>query len=316
MSLLSQATVGTVGLLCKTLLKIGYCSSVTVNGVENLYNALQSDERSAGRGVVTISNHISTMDDPLAWGILPLRYHLNTRMTRWTLGASDIMFTNPIISAFFRNGQVIETFRGKGVFQPALDLAIKKLNNGAWIHLFGEGKVNQPTRAPGHSPVDLIRFKWGIGRILMETIKPPIIIPMWLTGFDQLMPEGRSAPWKFLPRPGAVLSITFGKPVDNTAVHETLSLAISKGDIPEIMQSTHGGRADPARPRQEEASGRVSESGWLGSAASHRSQIEAHGASMPEWRTAEEIARIRSAVTALLQSKVEELGREVVGKRV
>ncbi|EPS96325.1 hypothetical protein FOMPIDRAFT_1130598 [Fomitopsis schrenkii] len=267
MSLLSQATVGTVGLLCKSFLKIG-CSSVTVNGLEHLYGALESDERNQGRGVVTVSNHISTMDDPLVWGILPLRYHLNARMTRWTLGASDIMFTNPVFSAFFRNGQVIETFRGKGIFQPAVDLAIKKLNRGAWIHLFGEGRVNQPNRAPGHSPVDLIRFKWGIGRIVMETAQPPIIIPMWLTGIDQVMPEGRSVPWKFFPRPGAKLSITFGKPVENAAIRDTLGLAVSHGDIPE-----------PPR----------------------------------EWRNAVEVARIRSAVTALLQSKVEELGREVVG---
>lgn len=314
MSLLSKATVGTVGLLCKTFLKIGYCSSVTVNGLENLYKALESDERNAGCGVVTISNHISTLDEPVMWGILPLRYHLNTRMTRWTLGASDIMFTNPIFSEFFRKGQVIETFRGNGVFQPAIDLAIKKLNSGAWIHLFGEGKVNQPTRASGRSPVDLIRFKWGVGRILMETIKPPIIIPMWLTGFDQLMPEGRTAPWKFFPRPGAALSITFGKPVDNTAVREMLGLAVSTGDMPELPQGTSGGRTDPVRPREEEASARVSESGWWGNAASPRPKVGVQSA--PEWQTAEEIARIRSAVTALLQREVEKLGREVVGERV
>ncbi|KAH9840643.1 acyltransferase-domain-containing protein [Rhodofomes roseus] len=318
MSLLSKATVGTVGLLCKTFLRIGYCSSVSVNGLENLFSALESDERNAGRGVVTISNHISTLDDPLVWGVLPLRYQLDSRMTRWTLGASDIMFTNPIFSAFFRKGQVIETFRGNGLFQPAIDLAIRKLNSGAWIHLFGEGKVNQLIRAPGHSPVDLIRFKWGIGRILMETMKPPIIIPMWLTGFDQLMPEGRSAPWKFLPRPGAALSITFGKPVDNAAIRETLNVAVNKGDIPELPQSTHGGRKDPVRPHQEEVSARVSESGWLGGAASPRTKVgsESETTRTAEWRAAEEIARIRSAVTALLQRKVEELGKDVVGKRV
>ena len=30
------------------------------------------------------------------------------------------------------------------------------------IHLFGEGKVNQSIRTPGHSPADLLRFKWGM----------------------------------------------------------------------------------------------------------------------------------------------------------
>lgn len=34
---------------------------------------------------------------------------------------------------FFRYGQVIETFRGKGIFQPAIDDAIEKLNRGEWV---------------------------------------------------------------------------------------------------------------------------------------------------------------------------------------
>ena len=68
------------------------------------------------------------------------------------------------------------------------------------------------------------------------------------------------------------------------------------------------------RPQQEEASARVSESGWLGDAAAPRADsLVDEKEKTPEWRTAVEVARIRSAVTALLQSKVEELGREVVG---
>lgn len=95
MSLLSKATIGAVGLLCKTFLNIGYCTPVTIHGFENLRQALESSARTAGCGVVTIANHISTLDDPVVWGILPSRYYLSSRLTRWTLGASDIMFTNP-----------------------------------------------------------------------------------------------------------------------------------------------------------------------------------------------------------------------------
>lgn len=128
------------------------------------------------------------------------------------------------------------------------------------------------------------------------------------------MPEGRSSPWKFFPRPGAKLSITFGKPVDNAAIRDSLGLAVSHGDIPELPRGIHGGRRDPVRPQQEEASARVSESGWLGDAAAPRADsLFDEKETTPEWRTAVEVARIRSAVTALLQSKVEELGREVVG---
>ena len=38
-----------------------------------------------------------------------------------------------VFSAFFRKGQVIETFRGASIYQPAVDLAIEKLRVGAWV---------------------------------------------------------------------------------------------------------------------------------------------------------------------------------------
>lgn len=52
-ALLSKLTVGTIGITCKTFLNIGYCSSVTVNGIENLVEALDNDERNSGRGIIT-----------------------------------------------------------------------------------------------------------------------------------------------------------------------------------------------------------------------------------------------------------------------
>jgi monolysocardiolipin acyltransferase len=43
------------------------------------------------------------------------------------------MFTNPVFSRFFDRGQVIETVRGGGVFQPAIDRAVKLLQDGEWV---------------------------------------------------------------------------------------------------------------------------------------------------------------------------------------
>lgn len=39
-------------------------------------------------------------------------------------------------SQFFRNGQVIETFRGHGIHQEALDVAVEKLNSGDWVRRY------------------------------------------------------------------------------------------------------------------------------------------------------------------------------------
>jgi hypothetical protein len=43
------------------------------------------------------------------------------------------MFTNRLFSRFFNNGQVIETIRGGGIFQPAVDKAIELLQDGEWV---------------------------------------------------------------------------------------------------------------------------------------------------------------------------------------
>jgi hypothetical protein len=49
-------------------------------------------------------------------------------------------------------------------------------------------------------------------------------LPQRPTGFDTLMPEGRRAPWKFFPRPGARLSVTFGAPLPTAAVGAALGM--------------------------------------------------------------------------------------------
>ncbi|KAG6877845.1 hypothetical protein C0993_003218 [Termitomyces sp. T159_Od127] len=262
----SRATVTAVGLACKAFLNIGYCS-LTVSGLHHLSDALKSPTRTDGQGLIT--------DDPVAWGVLPARHYLSSRTTRWTLGASDVMFTNP-------HGQIIETFRGKGIYQPAVDTAIQKLDQGGWVHLFGEGKVNQPRDYPQDVSgiASLPRFKWGV-RILMETMKPPVIIPMWLTGFDKLMPEGRVAPWKFLPRYGAQLSVTFGNPVSPSEILDAIRAVDSKMSPPDSVQPT----------------------GWV------RDQLLLKLQAIP---MAQE-DHVRSAVTAVIQQRVEALGRTICG---
>jgi len=96
--LLSAATVTAVGSISKAFLFSGYCGSVSVSGLSVLLNALNSEDRHKGQGIITVANHLSTLDDPLMWGILPWKSYLNTHKTRWTLGASEIMFTNPVFS--------------------------------------------------------------------------------------------------------------------------------------------------------------------------------------------------------------------------
>ncbi|EAU84316.2 tafazzin-PC [Coprinopsis cinerea okayama7 len=180
----SSLTVASVGLTCKSFLNLGFCS-IQVNGLNILLDALNHPERRNDRGLVT----------------------------------------ERVFSSFFRLGQTLETFRGQGIYQESVNTAIQKLNEGSWVHLFGEGKVNQPdsyTIDPeGYAHIP--RFKWGVGRIVMESSNLPVVIPMWLSGYDKLMPEGRPFPRKYLPRLGVRLSVTFGEPIPP----ELLSQAIN-----------------------------------------------------------------------------------------
>ncbi|KAI8451658.1 hypothetical protein BY996DRAFT_4585600 [Phakopsora pachyrhizi] len=137
------------------------------------------------------------LDDPIIWGIMPFSTFFNTEKVRWTLGASDILFTNQFLSFLFRNGQVIETFRGKGIYQQALDISISKLNDSQWVHIFPEGKVNQTLNNPKHQ---LLRFKWGVSRLVM--------------------PEGRPVPQKFLPRLNQRVSIKVSPPIQAPLIEE------------------------------------------------------------------------------------------------
>ena len=61
----------------------------------------------------------------------------------------------------------------------------------------------------------------------MEAKAPPIVIPRWLTGFDQLVPEGRPFPYKYPLRIGAHLSITFDDPVPAHGLLDALNQTLA-----------------------------------------------------------------------------------------
>ncbi|OCF35450.1 monolysocardiolipin acyltransferase [Kwoniella heveanensis BCC8398] len=232
-TLSSALTLSTIALASRTFLRLT-TKQYGINGLPILLDALRiphdgkgkgraveglgEEDPSQGsrRGIVTVCNHNSVCDDPMMWSLMPLSTYFpfatpahTCRNSRWTLGASDIMFTKPLHRKFFDAGQVIETHRGGGIFQPAVDKAVKLLQDGSWIHIFPEGKVNQEKSNPEGG---LLRFKWGVGRIIMDSKVMPEIIPMWISGFDQIMDERRGWP-RPIPRPGAKISITVGQPL-------------------------------------------------------------------------------------------------------
>ncbi|KAF1847671.1 uncharacterized protein K460DRAFT_414373 [Cucurbitaria berberidis CBS 394.84] len=131
----SAFTMGAVGLLCKGFLT--GLSRVETHGMEGFLKLLDEREKVAERerGLITVSNHISVMDDPILWGLLPLSYMFNPDNLRWGLGSYDLCFTNKGLSTFFSFGQVLPTHRTAysqhgGLFQPTVTQAIRLLSRG------------------------------------------------------------------------------------------------------------------------------------------------------------------------------------------
>ncbi|KAF3506298.1 hypothetical protein F2Q69_00003020 [Brassica cretica] len=91
---------------------------VQVYGLEKLHDALLN--RPKNKPLVTVSNHVASLDDPFVIAsLLPPKLLLDARNLRWTLCATDRCFKNPVTSAFFRSVKVLPVSRGEGIYQQA-----------------------------------------------------------------------------------------------------------------------------------------------------------------------------------------------------
>ncbi|XP_036219133.1 tafazzin isoform X2 [Bactrocera oleae] len=194
----SQIAITAVGLFAKFVLV--FLNRTVVYNRERLINLIE--KRPAGVPLVTVSNHQSCFDDPGLWGVLPVKFVCNTFKIRWSMAAHDICFTNKYHSTFFMYGKCIPVVRGSGVYQDAVNLCIQKCALGHWVHVFPEGKVNMTKEE--------MRLKWGVGRIIYESPRIPIILPMWHEGMDEVLPNTEPYVLKW----GKKVTLNIGQPID------------------------------------------------------------------------------------------------------
>ncbi|KAL6132725.1 hypothetical protein ACLB2K_064964 [Fragaria x ananassa] len=204
---------------------------VQVYGLEKLHDALLC--RPKDRPLLTVSNHVASMDDPLVVAaLLPPNVLLDAKNLRWTLCASDRCFSNPVTSAFFRSVKVLPVSRGEGIYQKGMDIAISKLNQGGWVHIFPEGSRS---RDGGKT---LGSSKRGVGRLVLDADNIPMVVPFVHSGMQDIMPIGAS-----FPRIGKTVTVVIGDPIyfDDLLNNEGAK-HLSRGKLYDAVSSRIGHR--------------------------------------------------------------------------
>ncbi|XP_043711512.1 tafazzin [Telopea speciosissima] len=197
--MLQALAVPVIGNVCHVFMH-GF-NHIQIYGGEKLHQALQ--QRPEGKPLITVSNHVASMDDPLVIAsLLPPSFMLDAHRLRWTLCATDRCFKNPVTSAFFQCVKVLPVSRGDGVYQKGLDMALSKLNSGGWVHIFPEGSRSRDGGKTMGSA------KRGIGRLVMDADTMPVVIPFVHTGMQDIMPIGSS-----VPKIGKTVTVLIGDPI-------------------------------------------------------------------------------------------------------
>lgn len=236
-----------------------------LHGLERIEAALKKSQEE-NRGLMTVMNHMSVVDDPFLWGFFPWRMYHDVDQIRWGLAAHNVCFTSPALSNFFSLGKILSTQRfGVGPFQGSIDAAVrimspddtldlvfdydtfdkkkkdvwvdqtvlvKKVKDDylppmirskpSWIHVFPEAFVLQ-LQPPFNNSMRY--FKWGITRIILESTRQPIIVPMFGHGFEKIMPEAVADEKSLLDRllpsnRGSDVHVYIGEPIDEKIIQK------------------------------------------------------------------------------------------------
>lgn len=227
MRMLQAVAVPVIGNVCYVFMH--GLNRVQVYGAEKLQTALL--ERPQAKPLITVSNHVASVDDPfVVASLLPPNVLLDARNLRWTLCATDRCFKNPATSAFFRTVKVLPVSRGDGIYQKGMDMAMSKLNNGGWVHIFPEGSRS---RDGGRT---MGSIKRGVGRLVMDADNVPIVIPFVHSGMQEIMPIGS----KF-PKIGKTVTVLIGDPIQlDDLVKADNDKFIPRGELYDAIASRIG----------------------------------------------------------------------------
>lgn len=153
-------TFGIVSAFSKFVVSV--MNRATVSNYDVLHRHMT--ERQRPQGLITVSNHASTFDDPgvLSY-LIPFRYFMTESShggVRWTMCTKEICASNAMIHQFFTAGKTVPITRGGGINQAVMTTMAERVSKGDWLHIFPEGRVSKDGK--------LGRLKWGLGKMLCD----------------------------------------------------------------------------------------------------------------------------------------------------
>ncbi|KAK9823150.1 hypothetical protein WJX72_000637 [[Myrmecia] bisecta] len=194
--LFRSALIATAGAACKV-----FMTALTRTSVEGREHMQQALARPADQALITVSNHVASMDDPLVTAaVVPAKYVFKPGAVRWTMCATDRCFKHETLSKFFRAAKVLPVERGAGLQQTGMLAAESRLNAGDWVHIFPEGTRSTDGR--------LGKVRKGVGRLVAACERAPLVLPFVHSGMEKVIPRCSS-----LPRPGQDVRVLVGPPI-------------------------------------------------------------------------------------------------------
>ncbi|MCO4748088.1 MAG: 1-acyl-sn-glycerol-3-phosphate acyltransferase [Proteobacteria bacterium] len=192
--------------------------------------------QASGRGVLTLSNHVSIFDDPLLTACFS-----TTRWPDMRWAAVDVLnfFSDEFKAAIFNGGKAVPIIRGGGIDQPGMTFMKERLAAGDWVHVFPEGTRTR------HDAAHMGPLKPGFAHLIKAT--QPLVLPFHHRGMHEVLPVGGR-----IPKMGKRVVVRFGEVVDSA---EGLADA-SISEIIEWAEQTFAALestalAQPAIPRRK-----------------------------------------------------------------
>ena len=116
--------------------------------------------------MVTVSNHVTAVDDPgMVATLIDAKDFASPAHLRWQMCASDRCFRARALLPMFRGGRVLPVLRGGGTSHHFIDDVVCKLEAGDWVHVFPTGKRDPDSRSLGP-------LKPGVGKMIASTPNP------------------------------------------------------------------------------------------------------------------------------------------------